>query len=69
MAIQMETRVFQRIIQEREEAVRRSAVEAIADTMEETNRFGWANRTYITKCARGRLEAHEDGQPWDVRKN
>ena len=58
--MEIKTRVFQRILTERmadaAARVRRAAVKAIADTMEETARFGCFGRDYVEGCAEHRLE-------------
>ena len=58
------TRVFGRIMQEN----RAAAVETIADTMEETARFGFKTRPATIDCASRRLDAQKAGKPWDVRR-
>ncbi len=68
MAITMGTAVFKRIVMERVRAVRDAAIVAIADTMEETTRFGCGSREYVEDCATRRLKAEVEGQPWTVNK-
>jgi hypothetical protein len=68
MAVQMETRIFRRVVEEQKEKVRRAAVRAIADTMQETYRFGFAGRDFAIDRAKGRLRAAESGKPWSIRR-
>ncbi|MBE7466923.1 MAG: hypothetical protein HS116_25920 [Planctomycetes bacterium] len=53
--MQIGTQVFRRVVQEREELIRLAAIKAIADTMQETTRFGCFDRAYIEQCAAKRL--------------
>lgn len=64
MAVQMETRVFRRVVEEQKEKVRQTAVGVIADTMQETYRFGFGDRNYAVDRARARLRAAESGDFW-----
>ena len=48
------TAVFRRIIMETKHRFTEAAVTAVADTMEETVRFGCFRRPYIEGCARVR---------------
>jgi hypothetical protein len=60
------TAVFRRIVEEAKEKganlVRGPAIRAIADTMEETQRFGSHAREYLEECARMRLDACAKGE-------
>ena len=60
--MQIGTQVFRRVVQDREAALREAAVKAIADTMQETTRFGCFDRAYIEQCARQRLQDALRGQ-------
>jgi hypothetical protein len=53
----IDTAVFRRIVQEAKTAGRNAAVRAVADTMQETARFGTFARQYVEKCAQDRLDA------------
>lgn len=67
MAVQMETRIFRRVVEEQKEQVRKAAVGVIADTMQETYRFGFRDRAFAVDRARDRLRAAESGEPWSPR--
>jgi hypothetical protein len=54
--MEMQTKVFIRIVEEREGRICKAATKAIADTMEETYRFGCFARDYIECCAKDRLD-------------
>lgn len=56
--MQIDTRVFERIVQETKETIKRAAIKSIADTMEETVRFGVFERVYIERCAYDRLKTN-----------
>ncbi len=49
----IDTRVFRRIVQEHREA----GIQSVADTMQETVRFGTFSRPYVEGCAKDRYEA------------
>lgn len=53
--MQIDTRIFRRIVLEKQEEIKRAAIKAIADTMEETVRFGTFRRDYVEGCAEDRL--------------
>ncbi|MCZ7647262.1 MAG: hypothetical protein M5U26_18735 [Planctomycetota bacterium] len=53
--MQIGTQVFRKVVQDREASLRAAAIKAIADTMQETTRFGCFERAYIEQCARQRL--------------
>jgi len=48
----IDTGIFRRIIEEHREA----GIQAVADTMEETVRFGLFKRPYVESCARDRYD-------------
>jgi hypothetical protein len=55
----LDTSVFRRIVEEAKAGtaiLRKAAVKAVADTMEETSRFGSYSRPYIEACAKDRIE-------------
>ncbi len=54
----IDTKVFVRIVQEAKDTIRSAAIKSIADTMEETVRFGGFARQYVEQCAQSRLEAN-----------
>lgn len=56
--LQIETRVFHRIIEEHIQRTRSAAVSAISETMQETVRFGGFADDVIMTCAEERLDAH-----------
>ena len=59
--MQINTRVFERIVQEAKNTIKRAAIKSIADTMEETVRFGCFKRPYVERCAEDRLVANMTG--------
>lgn len=59
----IDTRVFIRIVKEIKTKVRQAAIKSIADTMEETARFGCFARQYVERCAEDRLERNYAQQP------
>ena len=66
--MEMDTRVFVRIIKEAKEKVLDTAKTVLADTMEETVRFGNFSRQYIEDCANRRLGDAMCGKRWKVCK-
>lgn len=63
--LQIETAVFRRIlneqVRERTSALTNAAVDAIAETMQETVRFGGFSAEYIRGCAQARLNTRLQG--------
>ena len=66
--MEMDTRVFLRIIKEAKEKVLDTAREVLADTMEETVRFGDFSREYIENCANRRISDAIKGKRWKACK-
>lgn len=54
--MEIDTRVFRRIVSEARDKVRSVAIVMIADTMEETVRFGTFSRPYVEDCAIRRMD-------------
>jgi hypothetical protein len=66
--VELDTRVFIRIVEETKEKVLDTAKAVLADTMEETVRFGNFSREYIEDCANRRLGDAMYGKRWKARK-
>ena len=64
----MGTKIFKRAVRAHEIKIRDAAIQAIADTMEETHRFGSFDRKHLENCAARRLKAQFENRPWKVKK-